>query len=210
MSQELICKYPAIFNYTTIWMENITHVTRRGTSEFGLSNTNKLIRHYSYATGLKTGYTSLAGFCISATAKKGDVELIAVIMKAASSKIRNAEAISLLNYGFSVCQLYRDNNDTPLESLILEKGVKDTVSLYYEEPFSYVSTDGSDLSAIEKRLELPPEINAPVIKGDIAGRAVYLLNGKEIGFVNILYAETVELATLGDYFMDLLKEYLIA
>ena len=92
----------------------------------------------------------------------------------------------------------------------VEKGVKDTVSLYYEEPFSYVSTDGSDFSAIEKRLELPPEINAPIVKGDIAGRAVYLLNGKEIGFVNILYAETVELATLGDYFMDLLKEYLIA
>ena len=210
MSQELICKYPAIFNYTTIWMENITHVTRRGTSEFGLSNTNKLIRHYSYATGLKTGYTSLAGFCISATAKKGDVELIAVIMKAASSKIRNAEAISLLNYGFSACQLYRDNNDTPLESLTVEKGIKDTVSLYYEEPFSYVSTDGSDLSAIEKRLELPLKINAPIVKGDIAGRAVYLLNGKEIGFVNILYAETVELATLRDYFLDLLKEYLIA
>ena len=70
--------------------------------------------------------------------------------------------------------------------------------------------DGSDLSAIEKRLEMPLEINAPIVKGDIAGRAVYLLKGKEIGFVNILYAETVELATLGDYFMDLLKEYLMA
>lgn len=210
MSRELITKYPDIFHYTKIWMENITHTTKRGTSEFGLSNTNKLIRHYSYATGLKTGYTSLAGFCISATAQKDDVELIAVIMKAASSKIRNAEAVSLLNYGFSVCQVYKDANDSAPDSLPVKKGTKDSVPLYYSSPFNYVSVDGSDMSAIEKKLELPTEINAPVVKGDIAGRAVYLLNGKEIGFVNILYTETVESATFKDYFWDLLRIYLIA
>ena len=210
MSRELITKYPDIFNYTNIWMENITHTTRRGTSEFGLTNTNKLIRQYSYATGLKTGFTSLAGFCISATAKKDNVELIAVIMKASSSKVRNAEAISLLNYGFRVCQTYTDINDTSLEALPVKKGIVNSVPLYYSGPFNYVSVDGSDISAIEKRLDLPVEVTAPVIKGDIAGRAVYTLNGKEIGFVNILYAETVELATFGDYFMDILKAYFIA
>jgi len=208
MSRELITKYPDIFNYTNIWMENITHVTRRGTSEFGLTNTNKLIRQYSYATGLKTGFTSLAGFCVSATAKKDDVELIAVIMKADSSKIRNAEAISLLNYGFRVCQTYKDANDTPLEPLPVKKGIADTVPLYYSGPFHYVSVDGSDMSAIEKRLDLPIEIVAPVVKGDIAGRAVYTLAGKEIGFVNILYGETVEMATFSHHFMDVLTEYL--
>ena len=208
MSRELITKYPDIFNYTNIWMENITHVTRRGTSEFGLTNTNKLIRQYSYTTGLKTGFTSLAGFCVSATAKKDDVELIAVIMKADSSKIRNAEAISLLNYGFRICQTYKDANDTPLAPLPVKKGILDTVPLYYSGPFNYVSVDGSDMSAIEKRLDLPMEVNAPVVKGDIAGRAVYTLNGKEIGFVNILYGKTVEMATFGDYFMDVLGEYL--
>jgi len=208
MSRELITKYPDIFNYTNIWMENITHVTRRGTSEFGLTNTNKLIRQYSYATGLKTGFTSLAGFCVSATAKKDDVELIAVIMKADSSKIRNAEAISLLNYGFRICQTYTDANDTPLEPLPVKKGIVDTVPLYYNGPFNYVSVDGSDMSAIEKRIDLPMEVNAPVVKGDIAGRAVYSLNGKEIGFVNILYGETVEMATFADYFVDILEEYL--
>ena len=208
MSRELITKYPDIFNYTTIWMENITHVTRRGTSEFGLTNTNKLIRHYSYATGLKTGFTSLAGSCISATAKKDGVELIAVIMKADSSKIRNAEAISLLNYGFRVCQTYKDANDTPLAPLPVIKGMTDTVPLYYSGSFHYVSVDGADITAIEKRLELPAEVTAPAIKGDIAGRAVYTLDGKEIGFVNILYGETVELATFGDYFIDVLGEYL--
>ena len=208
MSRELITKYPDIFNYTNIWMENITHVTRRGTSEFGLTNTNKLIRQYSYATGLKTGFTSLAGFCVSATAKKDDVELIAVIMNADSSKIRNAEAISLLNYGFRLCQTYKDANDTPLAPLPVKKGITDTVPLYYSGPFNYVSVDGSDISAIEKNVELPEEVNAPVVKGDIAGRAVYTLDGKEIGFVNILFGETVEMATFRDYFMDILNEYL--
>ena len=131
-------------------------------------------------------------------------------MKASSSKVRNAEAISLLNYGFRVCQTYTDINDTSLEALPVKKGIVNSVPLYYSGPFNYVSVDGSDISAIEKRLDLPAEVTAPVIKGDIAGRAVYTLNGKEIGFVNILYAETVELATFGDYFMDILKAYFIA
>ncbi len=208
MSRELITKYPEIFNYTNIWMENITHVTRRGSSEFGLTNTNKLIRQYSYATGLKTGFTSLAGFCISATAKKDGVELIAVIMKADSSKIRNAEAVSLLNYGFRICQTYKDANDTPLEPLTVKKGITDSVSLYYSNPFCYVSIDGSDITLIEKRLDLPEEVTAPLIKGDVAGRATYSLNGKDIGFVTIHYGETVEMATFSKYFLDVLWQYL--
>lgn len=208
MSRELITKYPAIFNYTNIWTENITHVTRRGTSAFGLTNTNKLIRQYSYATGLKTGFTSLAGFCVSATAKKDDVELIAVIMNADSSKIRNAEAIALLNYGFRICQTYTDTNDSPLAPLPVQKGITDSVPLYYSGPFHYVSVDGSDVTEIKKRIELPTVVTAPVVKGDIAGRVVYLLNEKEIGFVNILYGETVEMATFADYFKDVLTEYL--
>ena len=208
MSRELTIKYPDIFNYTNIWMENITHVTRRGTSEFGLTNTNKLIRQYSYATGLKTGFTNLAGFCVSATAEKDGVELIAVIMKADSSKIRNSEAISLLNYGFRICQTYTDANDTPLAPLHVDKGIADAVSLYYAGPFNYVSVDGSDMSGIEKHTELPSCVNAPVVKGDIAGRVVYTLDGEKIGFVNILYGETVEMATFADYFIGALKEYL--
>ncbi len=210
MSRELITKYPEIYNYCTIWMENITHVTKRGTSEFGLTNTNKLIRQYSYATGLKTGFTSLAGFCVSATAKKDDMEMIAVIMKAPDSKTRFAEAISLLNYGFSVCQIYKDANDTPLTALPLQKGTKDTVSLYYASPFSYVSVDGSDIASIEKVLDLPEEAVAPVEKDSLAGYAVYSLGGKEIGKVEILYGESVPEATFRDYFMEVLTYFLVA
>ena len=88
MSRELITSYPQVRDYCMIWMEDITHTTRKGTSTFGLSNTNKLVRHYEYATGLKTGSTSKAGFCISATAEKEGMELIGVIMAARTSKER--------------------------------------------------------------------------------------------------------------------------
>ena len=100
MSRELLLKYPEIHNYCTIWMENITHTTSKGSSEFGLTNTNKLIRQYEYATGLKTGSTGKAKFCVSATAEKNGVSLIAVIMGAEDSKARFKDAVTLLNYGF--------------------------------------------------------------------------------------------------------------
>ena len=91
MSRELITKYPQIHDYCTIWMDSITHVTRNGSSEFGLTNTNKLIRQYEYATGLKTGFTNLAKYCLSATAEKDGLELIAVVMAAPDYKIRSQE-----------------------------------------------------------------------------------------------------------------------
>ena len=124
MSRELITKYPQIHDYCTIWMDNITHVTRRGSSEFGLSNTNKLIRQYEYATGLKTGSTGLAKFCVSATAKKDDIELIAVIMAAPNPKGRFADATALLNYGFSKCQLYTDPQEKSPEALPVKRGTE--------------------------------------------------------------------------------------
>ena len=108
MSRELLTKYPQVHDYVTIWMENITHTTRKGSSEFGLTNTNKLIRQYQYATGLKTGSTADAGFCVSATAEKNQMEMIAVIMGAKDSKSRFADATTLLNYGFGKCMKYMD------------------------------------------------------------------------------------------------------
>ena len=107
MSRELMTKYPQIKDYCTVWMENITHTTARGSSEFGLTNTNKLIRQYEYATGLKTGSTGKAKFCVSATASKNGVDLIAVIMGAEDSKSRFKDAVTLLNYGFGKCQIYK-------------------------------------------------------------------------------------------------------
>jgi D-alanyl-D-alanine carboxypeptidase (penicillin-binding protein 5/6) len=208
MSRELTTKYPEIHNYCTIWMENITHVTARGSSEFGLTNTNKLIRQYEYATGLKTGSTGLAKYCVSATAKKDGMELIAVVMAAPDYKVRFSDAATLLNYGFSKCRTYTDNNEDMLPTLEIKKGVADNVNLTYADSFSYLSTDGSDLSGIEKNIELPECAEAPVRKGETAGRAVYTLNGKEIGSVDILYLDTVDAATYRDYFYKVLQYFL--
>ena len=209
MSRELISKYPQIHNYCTIWMENITHVTRRGSSEFGLTNTNKLIRQYPYATGLKTGSTSQAKYCVSATAEKDGMKLIAVIMAAPDHKIRFQDATALLNYGFGKCQVYKDENKDKLPSLAIQGGVEDSSPLAYESSFTYLDVAGSDLSAITKELNLPESANAPVKKGEPAGKAVYKLNGKEIGSVSILYEKDVKEALFKDYFLKILEEFLL-
>ena len=136
MSREMITKYPQIQDYCMTWMENITHTTNKGTTEFGLTNTNKLVRQYEYATGLKTGSTGEAKFCVSATAKKNGIDLIAVIMAAEDSKSRFKDAVNLLNYGFGKCQLYEDTEPEKLKDLPVDGGVKDTVALEYKDTLS--------------------------------------------------------------------------
>ena len=204
MSKELITKYPQIHDYCTIWMENITHTTRKGTSEFGLTNTNKLIRQYEYATGLKTGSTGLAKFCVSATAKKNDIELIAVILGADNSKTRFQDAVTLLNYGFSSCQIYKDYSPPKLGKIKIIGGVKETIPCKYETTFHYLNTNGQNLSAITKHLELKEELHAPIHKGDSVGNLIYKLNGEEIGRIQILAAASTDKAC----FWDCLKKFL--
>lgn len=204
MSRELITKYPQIHNYCTIWMENITHTTKKGTSEFGLTNTNKLIRQYEYATGLKTGSTGLAKFCISATAKKDDVELIAVIMAAEDSKKRFKDATTLLGYGFGKCQVYQDQEPPKLEKMKIEGGVKEEIEIVYKNTFSYLDTSGGNLSQITAKIELAEALPAPIEKGAVVGRLKYEWNGNEIGSVDIVAGEAVEKAK----FVDFLKKIL--
>ncbi len=209
MSRELLLNHPQIHEYCTIWMENIIHTTAKGSFEFGLTNTNKLIKQYEYATGLKTGYTSVAGFCVSASAKKDNIELIAVIMGGADSKSRFQDAITLLNSGFACCSLYQDENRVALSDLPVSGGVEDRVPLKYAGDFSYVSTDGSNLSDMKRSLELPEEIPAPVEEGSTVGRVAYILNGKEIGESPILAAGNVEKAGYGDYIQRAFHMFLL-
>lgn len=199
MSRELTVKYPAVFDYTTIWMEDITHETKQGTSTFTLNSTNKLLKQYQYTTGLKTGSTSKAKYCFSATASKDGIDLIAVVMGAPDYKTRFADAQTLLTYGFGVCDIYIDNNQDTLNPLTVEGGVEEEVSLRYEEEFRYLDINGSNLSAVEKVLELPETVQAPVTEGSQAGCARYMLNGTEIGSVPILYGASVEKAGYLDY-----------
>lgn len=211
MSRELINKYPQIHNYSTIWMENITHVTKQGTKEFGLSNTNKLLKMATNftTTGLKTGSTSLAKYCLSATAEKDGVRLIATIMAAPDFKARFADAQTLLNYGYANCKLYEDKEMLPLPEMLVKNGVEETVPLKYGGTFSYLSLKGEDFNNIERELVLSELLEAPVDPGQVAGTLRYSLNGKTLGEVPVLTDGTVEEAGFRDYFGKLLKGWLM-
>ena len=209
MSRELITKYPQIHDYSMIWMENITHTTKKGTSEFGLTNTNKLVRQYEYATGLKTGSTGDAKFCVSATAEKNGIELIAVVMAAENSKERFADAVKLLNYGFGRCQLYKDDSSDGLQPAKVENGVEDTVDVRRAESFSYLNTDGANINGIERSIEMNQKIKAPVREGDIVGNIIYTLDNTEIGRTAVVAAENLKEASFLDYLQDAAGQWMI-
>lgn len=209
MSRELITKHPNVFQYTQIWMEDITHSTAQGTSTFTLSSTNKLLKQYEYATGLKTGSTQKAKYCLSATARKNDIDLIAVVMAAPDHKVRFQDAQTLLNYGFSVSDVYIDENKENLPDLMVDGGVEEKVGLVFASEFRYLDIAGNSLDQVEKVIDLPEKAQAPVTGGDEAGKARYLLNGTEIGNVSILYSTDVEKAVYKDYLMKIFGSFLL-
>ena len=209
MSRELINTYPQIFDYCNIWMEDITHTTKKGSTQFGLTNTNKMIRQYEYATGLKTGSTSLAKFCISATARKDDTDLIAVIMAADDSKARMRDAITLLNYGFGKCQKYQEDKVNKIPNVPVKHGVEKEVGAAQMETFSYVDVTGEDLSTIKRNVKLKENVTAPVRQGDKIGEVIYSLNGKEIGKVDILATEDVEEISYGSAMKEAVRGWML-
>lgn len=204
MSRELILKYPQVLEYSSVWMENITHVTRQGSKEFGLTNTNKLIRSYDGCRGLKTGSTSKAKFCLSAVAERDGLSLIAVVMAAPDSRIRQKDASALLDYGFSRCRLYEDPDPGTPGELKVKNGVSETVPLEYEGVFRYVDTKGGDLSGITRKTAVPDEVEAPVKKGEAAGELIYMKDGKELGSIRILYGGSVRKAQYRDCLREVL------
>ena len=205
MSKELITKYPQILNYTKIWMEDIIHATQQGTSNFTLSSTNKLLKMYEWTTGLKTGSTSKALYCLSATASTDSIDLIGVVMGSPSNKTRFQDAMALLNYGYSVSALYEDKNEETLPLLPVKGGVQDEAALIYQGPFRYLDIQGSDLGSIQKTISLPSEVEAPISRGDAVGEAVYTMDGKRIGSVSILSDVTIAKAVYRDYLIKVWK-----
>ncbi len=209
MSRELITKHPEVFNYTQIWMEEITHETRQGTTNFTLSSTNKLLKQYQWTTGLKTGSTAKAKYCLSATASKDGIDLIAVVMGAPDYKVRFQDAQTLLSYGYSVCDLYIDENTDALPDLPVDGGVEEAVPIRYQGEFRYLDTQGSALDTIEKVIDLPESAQAPVSEGEQAGCVRYLLDGTEIGSVPILYAQDILKAGYSDYLKKIFGFFLL-
>ncbi|MDD6324109.1 MAG: D-alanyl-D-alanine carboxypeptidase [Lachnospiraceae bacterium] len=186
MSRELLRKFPQVVEYSDIWMEDITHVTAKGSSRFTLTNTNKLLRSYDGCDGLKTGSTSYAKYCLSATARKDGIRLISVVMTAPDSKTRFAEAGKLLNYGFSRCSMYYDEEMPPLSPIAVHGGVEETVEVGYPDEFSYLSTTGEDFSGIERSIEWEETPEAPFDAGTQVGTLIYTLGEKEIGRMPIV------------------------
>lgn len=199
MSRELL-KHEKVMDFTTIWMDTI----RNG--EFGLTNTNRLVRFYRGITGLKTGYTSSAGYCISATAKREGTHLIAVIMGAESSDARNASVAKLLDFGFANYSVYKSKPYATGKIAV------------YGGQSDYVDTECSGLemllnkgddSKIQYKIELNEYVNAPVKKGTAVGRIIYSIDGENIGEEPIVCSNDVEKIGFWEYTGLILKKILL-
>ena len=201
MSRELLLKHPDITKYTTIWMDTL----RDGKSE--LVNTNKLIRNYKGATGLKTGSTSVALYNLSASATRGDLSLIAVIMKAPSTKVRFSEAQKLLDYGFNNFEYkkFAEANEV-VKTVEIQKGTKDSIEVVYENTIGTILKKGDD-SNLEQIINIPDTIQAPINKGDKIGEIVYTIDGMELSRVNIIANESAEKNTILNMFSHVYKKW---
>lgn len=186
MSKELLNNYPEITKYTTIWMDTL----RNGESE--LVNTNKLIRTYEGATGLKTGSTSLALYNLSASATRDGLSLIAVVMRAPTSKDRVSNAKTLLDYGFSNYEyLSTSTQSQTVQNVNVSKGVKSNVNLVYEKSTGAIIKKGNG-SNITNEIKINENISAPVNKGDILGEVKFYLDDKMIASSNLIAEENIK------------------
>ena len=199
MSRELLTKHPDLRSFTTIWTDSI----RNGT--VALANPNKLIRRYDGATGLKTGYTASAGYCISATAEREGMELIAVVMKGETADKRNADAKALLNYGFSAYALVSAAPEEPLPALPVTMGETDSVSLTLPPDALTAVVEKAQAAALERRIDLPESLPAPVRQGQQVGTLTLCSGDTELVTVPILAAEDAAGRSWGRMFTDLLK-----
>lgn len=197
MSAELI-KHPTILKYTTIWQDSI----RNGA--FVLTNTNRLIRFYPGANGLKTGSTSKAGFCISAAAKRDGMQLIAVVMGASTRDSRNETAKQMLNWGFANYARITVSNTDNL-SIPVKYGKLDQVAASYNA-FDLI-VEKKNASKLEKDIQLSESIDAPVRIGDPVGKMICMIDGEQVKEVKIYSTEAVENNTFGSLFIQLLKKY---
>ena len=199
MSRELL-KHEDILKYSSTWMDTI----RNG--EFTLTNTNRLVRFYQGATGLKTGSTSKAKFCISATAKRGNMHLICVVMGAPSSDVRNSIATKLLNWGFANYELFT-HQATELHPLKVNGGVEGYCRILCNE-FSSIVPKGS-IASVEKKYVIPDSINAPVNCEDEIGYIEYRIGNELIGKSPIISATSIEKIDYWTLFVKILSKFLI-
>lgn len=192
MTCELL-KHPQILEYTGIWTDTI-----RG-GAFGLTNTNKLIRSYPGLNGMKTGYTAAAGYCISATALREDLQLIAVVMAEPGIEQRSQDVTALLNYGFANYKMVTVTPEQPVMSVPVERGRADRVLCTLEKPAGLLMSK-SQAGSYTQDLELMPSVQAPVRAGDALGALVIRCEGVELARLPVVAAEDVAALSMGDCF----------
>lgn len=207
MSRELL-KYPKIHDWLTIWMTDI-EVGKKKDKVQSLVNTNRLIRFYPGATGLKTGYTSEAKYCLSASATKGNLSLIAVVLGCDTSDIRFREIRKMLDYGFATYDSSPiANKGDSIRRLKVHKGRVDEINIVVEEKLNILVKKGQT-GNIEKEIILPDYIDAPLEKNQVVGEIVARIDNKEVGRVNLITSEEVERASLVNTFRKILRNLII-
>ncbi len=203
MSRELILRHPQIREYTTIWMDSL----RDGA--FQLSNTNKLIRFYDGATGLKTGYTSSAHYCLSATAEREGMELIAVVMDSPTSQDRFEAAKALLSFGFANYALVSAYPSQAIPPVAVELGVYDAVQPILPQ-VPRVLVEKSQAAQVETTLSLPPSVSAPVAQGQTLGQLEVTVAGQRVGQVPLVADRAVDRLTVGGILQELLRHLFLS
>ena len=198
MSRELITKYPHVEEFATTWMDTIIHKTNRGEEEFGLTNTNKLVKWYTGTTGLKTGSTGEALYCLSATAKRNDMELIAVVLGAPNPTTRFQEAMKMLDYGYANYKVVKGELPGTVVGMVpVAKGKESEVAAMVEDLISNVTEKGSN-TELEKEITINKSVSAPVEVGTVVGEILYTYEGVEIGRSALIAEEAVERAGFVD------------
>ena len=197
MSRELLTKHPDIKKFTTIWMDTV----RDGS--FGLSNTNKLVRFYSGATGLKTGYTSQAGFCLSASAEREGMELIAVVLGCETSAQRFAACKSMLDHGFASYALINPQMEENIFVPVTLGKAKQVQAVPAAD--SALLIDKSQKNTVQIRTEVEESVTAPVSKGQRLGTMTVRAGEQILAQIPLVAAEPVDRLSFGDLFIKMLR-----
>lgn len=208
MSRALLLEHPEMSKTLTTWMDSIIHRTRRGETEFGLSNTNKMLKWYKGITGLKTGYTPQAKHCVSATATRDNMSLIAVIMGAADGKIRFREAAELLDYGFANYGVkVGPTIGTIVAQVPVKKGNAEQIDVAVSETKAFVVPKSNLKSELTYEMQYQEKLTAPIEKGQEIGRIVYFLDGNEVGEGVLVSASHIEKGTIKQMIPYMFKRF---
>ena len=208
LSRELMTQFPQVSEILTIWMDSIIHKTRRGESEFGLTNTNRLIKAYTGVTGLKTGYTSQSKHCMSATANRNDMDLIAVVLAAPDSKVRFKEAAKLLDHGFANYVVKKGHKkDEVLGQAPVFKGDKTQLEYKVKDTMSMVLPKDKGNEEISHTITINPNLTAPIQKGDTVGNAAYFIGENHIGDIPLVAAFDIHKAKYNHMLKYIFRSY---